>query len=296
MPNNTLVHEKIGFIGAGRVGTAFGQYMKEAGLGVSGYYSHNGASAEQASKVIDGQVYDSVPAIVADCAILFITTPDDAIANMAETIAEAVDSLEGKWIIHCSGSLESTVLDPCAVKGAMTASVHPLQAFGGNDDVHRLKQSYLTVETKSTEHRGVLDDLLTILGNPYKWILPEQKALYHGAAVVMSNYMVTLIEEGLRYLRSIGFEDEAALSMMMPLMEGTLKNVAEKGTVNGITGPIVRGDEGVVKKHLEAVMDTFGNEGADFYSMLARKTIEMLKGKRIDEATYSRLSKTIKKD
>ena len=41
--------------------------------------------------------------------------------------------------------------------------------------------------------------------------------------------------------------------MMEPLVRETLENVLALGTARALTGPIARGDDAVVKRHLEAL-------------------------------------------
>jgi len=66
-----------------------------------------------------------------------------------------------------------------------------------------------------------------------------------------------------------------------PLIDATLSNVREKGTIDALTGPIVRGDYDTVRVHLKALEDSLPSE-FEFYKAMALKTALMLDGNRLD--------------
>jgi hypothetical protein len=71
-----------------------------------------------------------------------------------------------------------------------------------------------------------------------------QKPRYHAAAVMVSNYTVTLAAIGARLARDAGIPAEAASRIFLPLLEGTVKNLEALGPASALTGPIRRGDVG----------------------------------------------------
>jgi predicted short-subunit dehydrogenase-like oxidoreductase (DUF2520 family) len=78
------------------------------------------------------------------------------------------------------------------------------------------------------------------------------KGLYHAAAVLVSNYVVTLAATGTDLLTRLGVPREDALRALLGLMGGALQNLKDAGLPNALTGPIARGDAGTVRRHLEA--------------------------------------------
>lgn len=278
--------EKIGFIGAGKVGNALAKYLYQNHHTISGIYSTNKRSANELAQCVHAKSHMNLLSLVKETNFLFITTPDDVIASVSEEIARLPLNLSGKIICHCSGALSSHILIECQQKSAITASIHPLQAFTGSEqDKQQLKNTFFTVEAFNQKD-PVIQQLLTSLGNPFKWIDSDKKGLYHGAAVLTSNYMVTLIEEALSYMRQLDIDDKTSIEMMMPLMKSTLVNVFDKGTTDGLTGPIVRGDSGVVATHLSQINKYLDNEAVDFYKIMGRHTLKMIQNRRIDQDTY----------
>lgn len=284
---------KIGIIGPGKVGQAMAAYCRNKGMNVLGIYGRSDQKTSQAAKQLQMKQYQSLSELVELADLIFVTVSDQAIPSVSKQIADG-RNLTGKFVFHCSGALSSEVLGECMKSGAVTGSIHPLKAFaGGKEDVTSLESAYLTAESQAGREPAV-DAMLKKLGNPYRWIPPSAKSLYHGAAVVMSNYMVTLVEEGLTYLREAGFDDDTSLSMMMPLMRGTLSNIESKGTVDGLTGPLVRNDQEVIHAHMASVSQHLGEDAEKLYRHLGRKTVAMVQGRRMDDATAKGLSELLK--
>ena len=80
---------RIGFIGAGRVGTSLGKYLSENGFAVSGFYSKTQSSAEESAEFIGGSAsaYTELKKIITDSDLIFITVNDGAIADVSHNIA-----------------------------------------------------------------------------------------------------------------------------------------------------------------------------------------------------------------
>ena len=91
---------KIGFIGAGKVGFSFGKYFTMHQLSVSGYYSRNPQSAQNAAEFTQTKKFDTLEAVIYESDILFLTVPDDAIASVWEKMKQY--PIAEKYICHCS--------------------------------------------------------------------------------------------------------------------------------------------------------------------------------------------------
>lgn len=268
----------IGFIGMGKVGSALAAYFDSKGLVLNGFYTLNNNNLSPIISSLDFQNYDTLKSLVESSEYIFITTQDTNIKEVAIEISKLSVSIKSKTILHCSGALSSEILDSCADKGANVYTIHPLQAFsGGLEDIAQLDKTFLTIEGPDFVYNKINQDILAPLGNPYLRINKSDKPLYHAAAVMLSNYMVTLVEEGLSYLKKIGFDEDTAISMMMPLMTGTLANISMKGSKDSLTGPIKRGDYSVVAKHISVIHDKLGNDSANFYKYIGMKTLALTK-------------------
>ena len=277
---------KIGFIGAGKVGFSLGRYLKEKGIHISGYYSKSEASAKEAATFTDSEAFDTLTSLLELSDMIFITTPDDKI-NSAWNDIKGLDIKE-KIICHCSGSLASTIFENSKEYKAYVYAIHPLYAISSKEESYKqLGQAYFSIEGDK-EKMAVIEALFAKLGNPYQVISAEHKSLYHAAAVTVSNQVIALLYQGVELMKQCGFEEEMALRALWPLIEGNIQNVAHKGLINALTGPVERGDLETIKKHLTAL----DNQDKKLYSLLSLKTLEVAQ-KKHPEDNYEVLIKVL---
>lgn len=263
---------RVGIIGAGAVGTGVGLLLKRRNYDIVGVASRTAASAKTAAERLQCPVYDRPEEVARAADIVFITTSDQAIAPVAEVIARKGGFRKGQTVIHMSGSLTSAVLAPARAAGASVLSLHPLQSCADPDRaVANLPGSVFSLEGDS-KALPLGQQLIKDLGGDYFNINPQDKVLYHAAACVASNYLVSIVDISCRLMREAGMKPEQVMGALNPLVAGTLKNIAEKGVPDALTGPIARGDVGTVKDHLHAI-DTALPELSEIYRALGRYTV-----------------------
>jgi predicted short-subunit dehydrogenase-like oxidoreductase (DUF2520 family) len=78
---------------------------------------------------------------------------------------------------------------------------------------------------------------------------PADRVRYHATACIASNHLVALLGQVERLAERTGVPFEAFL----PLVRGTLDNVAELGVAPALTGPVARGDHETVARHVDAL-------------------------------------------
>ena len=111
--------EKIGFIGVGKVGTAFGVRLSQQGHPVVAAMDILPAEAQRFAESVAGcRVYDTAQALADDMDFVFITTPDDIIGQ----VAAQVKWHAGQTVIHCSGA-NSTLSRPSS--GSCSTLISP---------------------------------------------------------------------------------------------------------------------------------------------------------------------------
>jgi predicted short-subunit dehydrogenase-like oxidoreductase (DUF2520 family) len=102
------------------------------------------------------------------------------------------------------------------------------------------------------------------------WVPEERRTLYHAALAGGANHLVTLVVEAMELLRAAGVDDPAA--MLGPLLGAALDNGLRLG-MNGLTGPVARGDAGTVAGHIEELAKV-SLEGTRAYVAMARLTAD----------------------
>lgn len=207
----------------------------------------------QVSRLGTGQAIASIEALPhAD--VTFLTTSDDQLITIAEALAANPGIQPGDFVIHCSGVYSSSILSALKNKGCYVASIHPLKAFPSrtpNPDV--FDGCDCVVEGDEV----AVDFLLALFGQLGAKMLclnAEKKQLYHAAATMASNYLVTLADVATSMLIEAGIVPEQAKLMCERLMENSLSNIKGSADVKqALTGPLMRGDLNTVLLHLNAI-------------------------------------------
>ena len=262
---------KVGFIGAGTVGTALAVRLKEKGYPVVAVASRTRASSERLAARIDGcDACDAAQEVPAKAEVVFITTPDDVIVSVADQVSWP----SGVRVLHCSGAHSLDILNSATEKGAMPGAFHPLQTFASVDHaIGNIPGSTFGVEAEEpllSELKG----MGAALGGRCVVLQGGDKVLYHAAAVIACNYMVTLAKLATDLWQTFGVSSAEATEALLPLMQGTVNNLRNVGLPKCLTGPVARGDVGTIRKHLEALEAT-SPELLSAYRELGRQTIPL---------------------
>lgn len=160
----------------------------------------------------------------------------------AQITAAGAAVLPGRLVGHCSGA--------CGL-----APLHPHEAFG----LHPL----MTVTKSGASFAGAgaavagstpralafAHSLAAELAMTAVEILDEDRAAYHAAASIASNFLVTLEDAAERLLSTTG----ADRRILIPLVRAAVENWATLGGPAALSGPIARGDNATVARQRGAV-------------------------------------------
>jgi predicted short-subunit dehydrogenase-like oxidoreductase (DUF2520 family) len=267
---------KIGFIGAGRAGSALAILLQQAGYEVLGVASRSRASAEILAERLGCPALPATE-VARRAEGLFLTTADDAVAPVAAELAAAAAFHPGQVVLHLSGALTAAALAPAAALGAITLSLHPIQSFASVDQaIAVLPGSYFSIEGDPRGHEFAREIVAALKGQSFL-LDSGAKVLYHAACVAASNYFVSLLACSLDLLEKAEIPKEMQLPALLPLVAGTLDNIRSLGIPHALTGPIARGDAGTLKKHL-AALDGLPDQ-LRIYLGLGLKTVDVARDK-----------------
>jgi len=178
--------------------------------------------------------------------LVFLTVPDRAIRPVAEDLARR--RLDGIGVVHCSGAHPVRWLDAAARAGAMVGVFHPFQSFAGVRS--SMEGCFCGIEA-APALRLRLYALARALGaHPFN-LARVDRVLYHAAATLMAGGTATLAIVGERLLRRAGVRRAGAVAL--PLLRGTLQNIAARGAAQALTGPLVRGDAPTIAEHVRSL-------------------------------------------
>jgi predicted short-subunit dehydrogenase-like oxidoreductase (DUF2520 family) len=280
---------KIGFIGTGTTGTALAVQLSLKGYAVVAASDKTISSTRRfADMVPDCRIYQKNQDVADNADLIFITSPDDVIAP----IAASLKWHSGQSVVHCSGAASLDILAPVKEDGANTGAMHPLQTFASvSQAIDNIPGSTFGIEADEPLF-SILRDMAVALEGNYLKLEPGDKVLYHAAAVLSCNYLITLVKLATDLLKSLGMDPEQATQALMPLLKGTLNNISNIGIPECLTGPIARGDTGTISKHISA-LEKSSPEALSAYLEMGTQTVPIAKGK-IDKKTADTLKTLLK--
>ena len=241
---------KVGFIGAGTVGTALALRLSQHRYQIAAVASRNLTSAQKLAEMLNNCRICKTPQEVADVAqFVFITTPDDFISRVAAEIHWHVN----QSVVHCSGADSVDILAPAKQLGAEVGCFHPLQTFASvSQAISNLPGSTFAIEAEEPL-LSTLKEMARALDGDYVELKAGDKVLYHVAAVFACNYVVTLVKLATDLWQTFGVSRAQATKALIPLLRGTVNNIGSIGLPDCLTGPIARGDLGTINRHQEAL-------------------------------------------
>ena len=260
---------KLGFIGAGPVGTAFAVNLSRRGYQVVGVYDVSMEAARHlAGDVADCRIHEQAQDLVDSADIVFVTTPDDMIGKVTAKLRWKV----GQAAVHCSGATTVQALDAASQQGAMAGAIHPCQTFAGREQaIANLPGATFAIEAEEP-FRTALSEIAKALGGDLVYLTSEDKALYHAAAFIASGYTYTLVDIATSLWQNFGRSKAEATKAYIPLMQGTVNNIASVGFPGCPTGPITRGDMKTIESHF-ATLRKHAPDILPLYKELGLKSI-----------------------
>jgi predicted short-subunit dehydrogenase-like oxidoreductase (DUF2520 family) len=240
---------KLGFIGAGTVGSALALRLSSKGYQVVAVSSRSQTSSRSLAQAINCRVLDTNQGVADAAELVFITTPDDVIPSVASEIRWR----SGQSVVHCSGADSTQTLESAKKLGAQVGVFHPLQTFASaKQAIENMPGSTFALEAEEPL-LSTLKDMATALEGQWIELEAKDKVVYHAAAVIACNYLVTLVKLATDLWQSFNIPTHQATQALLPLIRGTVHNLDTVGIPQCLTGPIARGDTGTIKKHLEAL-------------------------------------------
>jgi predicted short-subunit dehydrogenase-like oxidoreductase (DUF2520 family) len=277
---------KVGIISAGRVGTALGVALERVDHVVVACSAVSRASKHRAERRLPDTPIAPVPDVAGNAELLLLAVPDAELPGLVSGLAATSAVRPGTIVVHTSGVNGIEVLAPLSVLDCIPLAIHPAMAFTGSDeDIARLPDSCFGITAADEVGYAIAQSLvLEIGGEPFR--VPEQaRTLYHAALAHAGNHLVTVLTDALDALRAAVSGTELlgqqlvddqpggiAERILGPLARAALENTLQRGQA-ALTGPIARGDAGVVAGHLRA-LQTVDPQLAQAYRVNAMRTAE----------------------
>ncbi len=305
LPVDPLTHSpvppsasSVAIVGAGRLGTALGRALAASGYHVSAVVARTHTSALAASRLIASKPCAlSLEQLVflPSTRLLFITTPDDALPEMAARLAITVRNERRRPIaLHASGALSSSVLAPLRERGFHVASMHPLVSVSHPvAGALSLRDAYYCIEGDAPAARAARR-LVSALGGRSFSIDTNDKALYHAAAVMTSGHTVALFDIATNLLKRCGLSGAQARRALVPLLRSTIENLSAQTPSRALTGTFARADTATVRRHLAALQDQPAQDDAlAVYALLGQHSLRLAAENNADPHALAEIARML---
>ncbi|MFA6956602.1 MAG: DUF2520 domain-containing protein [Thermoanaerobaculia bacterium] len=232
---------RLGIIGGGRAAWAFGSAWRSAGDPVIGVALREASPSGLPELLAASRT--SIEEVITRADLVLVAVSDDALPLMCGKLAAL--ARDEVWLFHASGSHPASLFAP----HARSFSLHPLRSLPPRGADGALDDALLVVEGPE-EALEVAEAIALRARARLTRVTAAAKATYHAAAVLAANYPAALLSMSERLLagagvEGVGVDDLAALAI------SAIENWRRSSGTARFTGPVVRGDEAVVRKHLD---------------------------------------------
>jgi predicted short-subunit dehydrogenase-like oxidoreductase (DUF2520 family) len=285
---------RIAIVGPGNLGLAFAISLHCAGYTIDAVISRSArkslTKAQKLAREVGARIFsDSVADTRAN--LFWFCVPDGEIAPAASAFADQVE-WKGKIALHSSGALTSDLLAILRRRGAAVASVHPMMTFVRGD--FSRKSKWLSGQLKPGEPQPILTGVpfaiegdapaikiarrvVKDLGGTAYPIRKRDKVAYHAWGTFASPLLTSLLVTAEHVAAMAGVDRKTARQRMIPILRRTLDNYAMRDAADAFSGPIIRGDVEIVKRHMDVLRQN--PILYDVYQSLARAALRYLPGK-----------------
>lgn len=230
---------KVVLLGAGNVATHLGRALIENGYQVVQVYSRTEAAASVLAKNLSATFTTSLDELYDDAHWYIVALKDSV---LPELIPSIVKGKEDALFLHTAGSIPMNVWKGYAKNYGV---LYPMQTFSKYRQMDFMQVPFF-IEANNQEGMTCLKTLAHKLSPKVYEASSEQRKYLHLAAVFacnFTNHMYALCDQLL---------DEQGLpfEVMLPLIDETARKVHELSPKEAQTGPAIRYDENVIKRHL----------------------------------------------
>lgn len=281
--------ERVLIVGAGQVGRGLFRAFRASGVEVLGLHSRRPSTFASSS--------GGLPASIANANTIIVAVRDDQIDTVLEQLMEERGPTgrgrlaSGTVVVHTSGGAEPLLIPELSGLGLNGGTFHPLVPFADPESAAGLlREGWVGID--GDDHaRATSRRLAGALGARTLDIPPGGKSVYHAAAVMSSNFTVVLAAVASQMLMDIGVPVRSAQQAIHSLMQGAVHNIGETSPQEALTGPVVRGDTGTVRRHLLALRTH--PDAKALYRRLSLAALDIAAARGMDDERVSEMQKLL---
>ncbi len=233
---------RISVLGTGNVAWQLAHALMDAGFQIHQVLNRTPASAEALAMEINASSFGLPSDLDPVSDICLVCVSDDSMAAVLDGMNT------GKCLmLHTSGSVS---MDVFSGKADRFGVLYPLQTFTKGRHVDLSEVPFL-IEAGLPGDLEQVRTLASALSQQVVVATSVERSILHLAAVFASNFsnhMFALAER-------LALEKHVDFKLLVPLMRETTAKASEMSPAKAQTGPAVRQNEKVMKKHMEMLKD-----------------------------------------
>lgn len=268
--------QKFGIIGSGTLSKTFGSLLVETGVyELDVVVGRSKASAEDCIRFVGEGTGSKNISDLGNCDLILVAVPDSALGDCCKKLQQAKTTLGAKMILHFSGACSSLVFSPLVSESTLVGSLHPLRAF--SEPIGSLSDFVGTNCALEGAPNSIqyMRDLVALLQGESFELDEKSKLQYHAAAVFASNYLVASLNVSKKILEDLGLGEKFYL--LQGLVQSATGDVFRSSPQSALTGPIERGDYGLVREQLREISHLPGV--ASLYRELGLQAVDIVEEK-----------------
>ncbi len=225
--------------GAGRVATSLGEALQAAGHRVVLVVSRHAATAARlAGRLGTPHATFADRPLLPPAEIIIYSVSDDALEEVTALLPPG-----DRLALHTAGSMPMEIFRGRARHYGV---LYPLQTFSPGRRVDFSEVPLCIEGATPADEMKILTFARTLSRRVYSIPTPRRRTL-HLAAVIVNNFVNHLYHLAGELLE----KDDLPFELLVPLIRETAEKATAMGPQRAQTGPAVRNDENVIKKHLE---------------------------------------------
>jgi predicted short-subunit dehydrogenase-like oxidoreductase (DUF2520 family) len=236
------VTKEITIVGSGNAAWHLAFKFRKAGIKINCIVSKTMMHASGLAENVNALSTQKISDIPVNTDLVLLCVNDNAVANLAlEIIKRRLPTA------HISGSL------PLSVLGADTTNTgvfYPFQTFSKNVTPGEINFP-VCVEAENDRMRNLLNSLANKVTDHIVYLSSEQRLHLHLSGVMANNFSNYLMTCAFDYLEQHHIDTQ----LLAPILEETFNKAKFNHPRTVQTGPAVRGNKEIIKKHLDLLQN-----------------------------------------
>jgi predicted short-subunit dehydrogenase-like oxidoreductase (DUF2520 family) len=262
--------QTLNLIGCGRVGQTLARlWTQQRTLALHDVCTTRLDRAQAAVALVGAGHAVDVLATMRPAPLWMLAVPDAQLPSVAQALAQQQRHAPPALAFHCSGALDTQVLEPLHAIGWQVASAHCILSFASVPAaVQQFPGTPCALEGDAAAVATLLP-LFAAIGAQCFDVASADKLRYHAAAVFATNFLPVLQTVAEDLWLSSGVPSALIAGLRASLLRNAVDNITRLGPQAALTGPAARGDVAAITRQAQALHDHDPQVGAAYEALSA---------------------------